>query len=291
MGARGGYTEADVKAAARCFTGWSLTGLRNYTYLDVNHDYTQKVLLGRVINNAPPNGERDGYDAIDTILQHPATSNYMVRKVLEYFVLPDPDPTMVASLAARWVQDGYSVRSLLGTIFRSQLFYSDLSMRRLVKNPSEYVIGALRNTGTTQVKFRTLAENVQRMGQDLLDYLDPSGHPDGTAWISSMAVMLRSNIAMELVRKSGSEISAVLDPLREVARHNLTTAKQIVDHYLLIMVDDYVPPAVRDNLYRYMSSTNGGAPYTFDIHDGVSRDYKLRGLIHLVMLLPQYHMN
>jgi hypothetical protein len=164
-------------------------------------------------------------------------------------------------------------------------------MRRLVKNPAEYVIGALRTTGTTQIKFKPIAESLQRMGQDLLDFLDPSGHADGTAWISSMAVMGRSNIVMELARKAGSAIGAVLDPLREVARSNLRTPKEIVDHYLLVMVDDYVPTAVRENLYRYMSSTNGGAPYAFDIHDQTSRDYKLRGLIHLVMLLPQYHMN
>src|SRR5688500_18840759 len=91
LGVDGGYTEQDVKAAARAFTGWTLQHEFSNVYVfdSALHDYGPKQFLGVNIQNPAPNGERDGLDVIDRILQQPSTARYMVRKIVEYFVTKD----------------------------------------------------------------------------------------------------------------------------------------------------------------------------------------------------------
>jgi hypothetical protein len=178
----------------------------------------------------------------------------------------------------------------MSILLRSKLFYSELSMHRLMKNPIEYIVGGLKNTGIDSVKYKPLAQYMDRMGYPLFDYPNPSGHPDGTAWIHSMSMLWRSNHMMELSRQQNSAIAATLNPWREIIRKNLATSKAVVDHYLAVMVGDYVPDEVRSKLETYMRSVNGGIPFRFDLADPKAVELKVRGLVHLITLLPQYHV-
>jgi hypothetical protein len=96
---------------------------------------------------------------------------------------------------------------------------------------------------------------------------------------------------MEMARVSTSNvIRAVMDPWREIRRKNLLTANQVVDHYLAILVDGDVPQQVRQNLYNFMVKTDTGN-YTFNITQQSSIDTKVRGVIHLILALPEAHIN
>jgi uncharacterized protein (DUF1800 family) len=305
MGVDGGYTEADVRAAARCFTGWTLESewSNRYVFRATDHDDNPKQFLGITIHNPPPFGERDGLDAIDRILQMPQTARYLVKKLLEYFVHEAPSPAVVDLLAERFRQGGYHVRDLMSTILRSNLFYSGLALRTLVKSPIEHVIGAMRNLGITNVRYggnsrfsprnppNGLGVRLLRTGFELLNYDDPSGAREGVAWLNSLTLIERGNAVLELIRVSGSAVAAVMDPMREISRKSLATANQVVDHYLDILVDGQVPAAVRQSLQSFMVTRNNGLPYVFSVTDPAAVDVKVRGVIHLIMLLPEYLMN
>jgi uncharacterized protein (DUF1800 family) len=305
MGVDGGYTEQDVKAAARAFTGWTLQHEFSNVYVfdSSQHDYGPKQFLGVNIQNPAPHGERDGLDVIERILQQPATARYLVRKLVEYFVLKDPDQGVVDLLAVQFAQTDYDLRDLMSTILRSNLFYGPAAMRSLVKSPMEHMIGAMRSLGVSTVRYggisrqnnrglpNGLGDRVFRMGFDLLNYGDPSGVAEGTTWINSLSVIERGNAMMDLTRTRNSEIAAIMDPMQEINRVGLTTADQVVDHYLRVLVDDDVPAEVRQNLKTYMVTRDNAQPFVFSVSDPNAVNIKVRGVIHMIMLLPEYCMS
>jgi hypothetical protein len=176
-------------------------------------------------------------------------------------------------------------------------------MRTLVKGPIEHIVGAMRNLGITNVRYggnsrfsprnppNGLGNRLLRMGFELLNYDDPSGVKEGASWINSLTLIERGNGVLELIRVSNSAIAAVMDPMREIRRKSLATANQVVDHYLDILVDGDVPASVRQSLYTYMITRNNNQPYVFSVTDPAAVDVKVRGLIHLIMLLPEYSMS
>ena len=91
----GHYTEADIKEAARAFTGWSIdpdTG--DSCSAGRAHDDGEKTFLGRT-------GNFDGDDVLDILLAQPQTAEFIVAKLWREFVSPQPDPAEVKRLAAR----------------------------------------------------------------------------------------------------------------------------------------------------------------------------------------------
>ena len=59
-GVKGGYTQDDVIAVARCFTGWTVRSPENpeFVFAPFMHDYGEKIVLGHKI--AAGRGEEDG---------------------------------------------------------------------------------------------------------------------------------------------------------------------------------------------------------------------------------------
>ena len=85
----GNYTEDDIKAASRAFTGWTfrqpLSLYPNghypaeFEFLEDDHDYDSKTFLGET-------GDFDGEDIIDIIVKQPATARFVSRHLYNFFV-------------------------------------------------------------------------------------------------------------------------------------------------------------------------------------------------------------
>ena len=222
------------------------------------------------------------------------SSEFMVAKIWEFFVSEKPYPALVTMLANRFRQDGNNFRSLMNIILRSNFFYGPQARRQLVKNPVEFAIGAIRTTATPIGNYKQVSTLVASMGWTLFGYSNPAGLPDGIAWISTQAIISRANFAAELTQVSNGNGSATsiqpsFDPFREVAANNLTTAEAIVDYYLSVLVDNDVPVPVRLNFYDFMNRSDKG----FDpfVLTSAKVNEKVRGLVHLILALPEYQMN
>lgn len=298
MGVTGGYTQQDVVEASRCLTGWTLNGLEQFVFNPATHMAGAKTVLGRTINN--PNtgtlGMKDVFDLIDVILAH--TSNgrhvaaeYVVTKIWEYFVAPAPYGALVTELANRWHAMNYDVRGLMDLILRSNYFHGPLAYRRLVKSPVDFAVGAVRNTRAPLNRYTVLAARVQAMGLPLLAYTNPAGLEEGVAWIDSSTMIARGNLANELTRVNSSGnglIWSQFDHWREINEYGLTTATAVVDHYLALLVDGDVPAAIRTALIDFMNRVDSG-PVPFTFTEAKVRE-KVRGLVHLILTLPEYQI-
>src|SRR4051812_35173099 len=115
----GNYTEADVQASARAFTGWNLrpdeAGNPSF-YFDRNqHDFGPKTFLGKT-------GPFDGGDIVEMVVGQRATAERIARKLFAFFAYPDPEPAVLEPLVKAYLDSSYDIRSVVGAILRSDAF-------------------------------------------------------------------------------------------------------------------------------------------------------------------------
>ena len=87
LGVDGGYTQADVREVARCFTGWGIEKPRQvgaFAFHPLAHDAGQKHLLGQTIPAG--GGMDDGERVLDLLAAHPSTAHFLARKLAQKFV-------------------------------------------------------------------------------------------------------------------------------------------------------------------------------------------------------------
>jgi uncharacterized protein (DUF1800 family) len=196
----GNYTEDDVKAAARAFTGWSYRA-DGFVFEKFTHDYGEKTFLGHT-------GNLDGTDIIDIILQQPCTARFLATKFLKFFVTDPPAPAAVDEAASILRGDRYEFKPMLRAIFLSDYFFSTEAYRTQIKSPAQLVVGASRQLGVT-IDERALAVAMRGLGQDLFYPPNVKGWDGGDAWINTTTLLMRYNFAGYLL---GGEIPGASAP-------------------------------------------------------------------------------
>jgi uncharacterized protein (DUF1800 family) len=176
----GNYTEADVKACARAFTGWTINNADymsvrasrdsiwphgrldwQFLYRPGDHDDAPKTFLDQT-------GRFNGEDVIDILVEQPATAWFIAGKLHQFFVSDTPDEEAIQALAQEFRRTGGDIRSVLRLLFRSDFFTSDRARLARVKSPAELVAGTARLSGSHQYPEWTivnLAMDVNFMGQ------------------------------------------------------------------------------------------------------------------------------
>jgi uncharacterized protein (DUF1800 family) len=156
MGRDGGYTQDDVVAASRAFTGWviaipgrpalaRLGAPWSAVFVPRRHDADTKTLLGST-------GPFDMDGALDVILDHPSTSAFVVTKLYRDLVGLAPDEQTVAALAKSFRRD-YQITPLVTAIVQSDAFTSDAAVRAKYRTPVEKLVGILQaSDGTAETK-------------------------------------------------------------------------------------------------------------------------------------------
>jgi uncharacterized protein (DUF1800 family) len=150
MGRDGGYTQDDVVAASRAFTGWvvAIPGRLNLerlgapwsaVFIPRRHDAGAKTLLGAT-------GTFDMDGALDVILEQPVTSRFVVTKLYRDLVGLEPDDATVTSLAKSFRQD-YEIMPLVHAIVQHDAFTSDAAVRAKYRSPVEKLVGIRQAAG------------------------------------------------------------------------------------------------------------------------------------------------
>jgi len=181
----GRYGEADVKEAARAFTGWSLErGTGEFTYRRIWHDYGEKTVLGR-------KGRFDGDDILDVLLERPETARFIAAKLWREFISPQPDAAEVERWAQVFREARYEVKPLLRAIFLSKAFWAEENRSALVKSPVDLAVGTMRASGMNPFDLRPAVFACASLGQNLFAPPNVKGWPGGNAWIDSATLLAR----------------------------------------------------------------------------------------------------
>ena len=210
------YSEDDVKACSRAFTGWNIAPTYppypygrtpwEFRYDPADHDDSEKTFLGET-------GRWNGDDIIDIICKHPATARFLARHMYNFFVADEPqipawrltppqDMGLINALEKAYFDSGYNITPMLRVLFTSDSFKSESVRYAKVKNPAEMVAGTLRMVGDhREIKPGLFqhSEEPKYMGMNLMNPPTVEGWHTGREWIDSGSLVERINYASDLL--------------------------------------------------------------------------------------------
>ena len=229
LGVKGGYTQADVIAVARCFTGWTVRSPENpeFVFAPFMHDFGEKTVLGHKI---PAGGsESDGLKVIDILAHHPSTAKFISLGLARHFVADHPPQALVDRMAQTFMKTDGDLRAVMETMFRSPEFLSEGAWEARVKSPLEMAASTIRAMGAEMTDAWSTVQRISDMGEALYAKMEPTGYPDvAETWLGATAVIARMNFAAAIV--SGEVPGVSVDASRWQGMDTASIAKALLGH-------------------------------------------------------------
>jgi uncharacterized protein (DUF1800 family) len=201
LGVDGGYTQDDVIAVARAFTGWTIHEPGRYGEYYFNlpwHDRREKVVLGQTLPAG--GGEQDGLRVIDILARHPSTAKFISRKLAQRFVADEPPQSLVKRMAETFTKTDGDLRAVVETMVMSPEFISEGAWQAKMKSPLEMVVSSLRALNADVTETTAVAQRIAALGQPLYGKQEPTGYPNTREpWSSSASLLGRINFATDVV--------------------------------------------------------------------------------------------
>lgn len=291
----GHYTEDDIKAAARAFTGWTLS--RDTFTFENNermHDRGAKSLFHQ-------SGALDGHQAIQLILDQPAAAPWISTKLWTFFAYADPEPDLARALAERLRAHRFEFKPWLREIFLSEAFYSERALHTQIKSPVQWLIGAACCLEAPLPDGRICNLGLRDLGQDLFAPPNVKGWDGGSTWITATTLFHRYNYAGYLVkggpgspgpleglppperraRVAAARVKPVVDPEAILPRDQRTTREQVRDRLTWRLFQR----TLRAQDVQAMEAALDHLPPPTDWTDD-----EVRTLLHVMMSTPQFQL-
>jgi len=250
LGVDGGYTQQDVIAVARIFTGWSIAPPPRgggFEFHDWAHDRGAKTVLG--VAFPPGHGEDEAVRLLAMLANSPATMHHVSRQLCARFVADDPPDGCVDAAAAAWQRSGGDIREVLRAIFRSPDFWAPQNVRAKVKTPLEFVVSAAPAVGADPDSTARLAQVVARLGEPLYLHVAPDGYAERQEdWLNSGALLARMNAAVAIAagRLPGAAVN--LDSLVPATADRDALVAAVNDRILAGTMSEHTKTVIRDQL-------------------------------------------
>ena len=261
------YSEDDVKACARAFTGWNIAPAYppfpygrspwEFRFDPADHDDGEKTFLGET-------GAWNGDDILDIICKQPATARFISRHLYNFFVAddvqipawrltPPRDPALIQAMEKAYFDSGYDITAMLRALFTSDSFKSETVRYAKVKSPAEVVVGTLRLVEEhLEIKpgLFELSQEPKYMGMDLMNPPTVEGWHTGREWIDSGTLVERINYASEML--GNTELPGVKSLInRLMNRGAAQSPEDFVDGCLDVIGPLLVDDATRNELVAH----------------------------------------
>ncbi|MBN9122205.1 MAG: DUF1800 domain-containing protein [Planctomycetes bacterium] len=279
----GNYTEADIRQAARAFTGYEIKEGKG-AFNRRAHDAGEKTVFGK-------SGTFTGEDIARLCLDHPACPRFIVRKLYKFLVSDTdvPPAELIDPLAEEYRESGFDTGKLVSTVLRSNLFFSPTAYRAKIKSPVEFAVGTVRalegHAGTLP-----LAEALEGLGQVLFAPPSVKGWDGGPAWLNAQTLLGRNNLALALTSTEDARFGSRCDPAALLAGHGTKGDEGQVDFLLGLFLQGDVPAAARGKLLDYLKAAKGVKYPAYWSADDVA-NHRARAVTHLVLTLPEYQLS
>ena len=248
------FTEQDVYAAARVFTGWNLSRPSNayysFFYNAAQHDATAKDFSFPIYANGSKTipartaaeGIQDGMDLINAVAAHPATGPRLATKLYRFFIseTDTPDPQLIEQLSRLYYRGNFEMRPIVATLLLSPQFIDARNRYARYSWPVEFVARAIKEVGAAgfSISDANVLTPLLNMGQQLFEPPDVNGWELGPGWFSSGGMLARMNFAASLAANQKFNLQALVrgqvaspDDLVALMSNRLTPAPFASDSY------------------------------------------------------------
>ena len=294
----GHYSEADVKEAARAFTGWSLhyaglgdetpyekqadmaarqgMSMLNFCIVPVFHDFGEKTILGQ-------KGKFTGEQVLEQLADRPETARHICTKLWEFFAYHKPESSVIDALSAVWRQADGEIRAVLRAMVGRPEFWSEKCVRSMPKSPADFTVGMFRAfgigpilgtmLGTPGGDYEPVKDDIRKAGQAAFYLMSQQGMtlmfpPNvggwewGDAWITANNTVLRVNHSQMIFwGEDKNRPIAVLVAGKLKDELKVASAADIVDGVADIF-DAKLEPQDRDLLVETCAKAGGVAALT-----------------------------
>ncbi len=274
----GNYTEDDVEAAARAWTGHNADWpAYQYQFFLNRHDTYTKTFFGTTKN-------WDGPDIINEILRDNTAkrlvaARYIAKKLWDFFAYPGGAANIINELADVFIAANLEIKPLMAALLKRPEFYSTTATQGLVRTPTEWLVALTYYTGIPSSEFGGSWMG-DRMGQSLYNPPNVAGWKHNAYWMNTSSLSARADIARGVtwrLRDRNGVASAIggFDNL-----HDLSVAAAV----------DYVA-----NYFGLtLSSTSRNALISAHQAERLAQNYESwwapTNLLTMTMLAPEFHM-
>ena len=180
---KGNYTEDDIKESARAFTGYFHDIKGEFQIRNRRHDDLPKTFFGK-------QGNFDGDDIIDLILEEKQCARFISEKIYRYFVNDEINTSHINEMTDIFYED-YNIEKLMRFVFSSDWFYDEKNIGTKIKSPIDLLVG-IQNVVPMKFKKKKALYAIQKgLGQVLLFPPNVAGWKGGKNWIDSNTIILR----------------------------------------------------------------------------------------------------
>ncbi len=307
LGVDSGYTQEDVAAAARVFTGWTVTEwagttriLPTVVFNEANHDQNDKQ-FSSFFNNTIIQGQGGANGGsleieafMDMIFANETSSRFIVRELYRWFVrtdvAPEVETDLIEPLAQLFRDNAGSPEQLelvLKALLTSEHFFSTEVRGCMVKSPVDFTIGLIRSSMMPmptpdhfEAQYNVWSKVQILMGDAAQAIGDP---PNVAGWPAYYQAPLYDLIWMDSATTANRKI--ITDRLGLVG---MTTPMQLVtpeDRGLNFMIDyvllvsQFDQPSDPNSLIMQAVDLLYGVPISANVRDQLKTQYLLQGQV------------
>lgn len=257
LGVDGGYTQQDVIALAKIFTGWTFrrsaqpgVDADGFFFDAKRHDSSDKQFLGHTIKGS---GIAEAEQALDILAKSPATAHHISYQLAQYFVADQPPSSLVDRLAKRFLATDGDIREVLNTLFHSPEFNDRRYYEAKFKTPYQYAISSVRATGIAVTNFRPIYGLLQQLGMPLYGWATPDGYKNtADVWLNPDAMTRRISFATAL---ASGRLPLLADPVLTYPAENSQSGKMQANKEVML-------GGTVDRVLRKMVTANPSSRFT-----------------------------
>jgi uncharacterized protein (DUF1800 family) len=219
LGARSGYTQADVTEFARAMTGWSIEAMGagqmasgspgSFVFRPQLHEPGSRVILGRRYDQP---GQEQAAAVLADFAASPATAHHLAGKLARHFAGDTPSPELVERLAAVYSRTGGDLPSVYRALVEAPQAWAPAAVK--FKTPWDWTISSMRGLGWSDVGRVQCAQMLTQLGQPVWRPGSPAGYDDiAASWAAPDALVRRVELAQRFAAQVGDARDArVLGP-------------------------------------------------------------------------------
>jgi uncharacterized protein (DUF1800 family) len=294
----GNYTEADVYAAARVFSGWNLArpgtasdGTQRYefSYVANNHDVAATTFSfaiypdgGKTIPaRAGSDGMQDGIDFINGLAAHPNTARYIAAKLYRFFVneFGAVNVTFVNRVASVFLQSRGDMKVVMREVLLSPEFWDESAYFARYSWPVEFVTRAFKDIGWSGYSVNDALTPLSNMGQILLEPPDVAGWDAGQTWFSTSAMLARMNFASALAGNQKFNLTTAVKTAAVTA-----TPEALLSYFVEAMPSAPFDAKVTAEFSNYLHANGAWTGSDTQLQQ------KSSGIVHLIAGSPEYQL-